>query len=451
MSVGNELATLREPERTVLRRLAVFDGGWTLDAAQHVCGSADPLKSLMDKALVAAEASGGRYRLAEPLRTQALGELAAAPEREEVRDRHLEYFVQLASAAKPELAGPGQATWLTRLDAERRNILAAHDWAGRERRHAGAGLKLVNSIKLYWMNRGLLHLGLAVILEALHRPGAQDPTPDRAQGLFNAGQLRYFMGRYGEARRVLEASLDIARGLGPAYVSAVLQPLGMAAIGEGDFVLARRCFDEATQLSQSRGDLRGLAGALNAQGMLYRVQGEYTRARPLYEQVVRMSEEQGNDEAKATGLLNLAMVCVDMGFIDEARGLLEEAAEIAARLHSVPAAQAALDLAGALACIEGDWLRAARFVGASDAQAIRSGVQRDPADAKFLENKMARCRAMVPPGTFEGARREGAQMPLFAALAEARAWLDRGADPSSAAPANNRSSTRGDVPGASAH
>ena len=419
---------LDESTRKVVRRLAVFEGGWTLDAAQHVCGMPDPLRTLMDEALVAAEASGSRYRLAEPLRARAVEELAQAPESTEVRDRHLEYFVQLAGAAKPELAGPGQVTWLDRLDAERANILAAHQWAGNDPRHASAGLKLVNSIKLYWMNRGLLHLGLAMMLEALHRPGAQERTPERAQGLFNAGQLRYFMGRYGEARRCLETSLEIARGLGEAYVAAVLQPLGMAAIGEGDFVLARRCFDESTQLSQSRGDMRGLAGALNAQGMLYRVQGEYSRARPLYERVVRLAEEQGNDEARATGLLNLSMVCVDMGFIEEARGYLEEAMQAASRLRSVPAAQSALDVCAALACRDGDWLSALRFVAASDAQASRSGVRRDPADTMFLEHKMARCRAMVPSSSVEAARGEGAGMPLFAALAEAQSWLQRAND-----------------------
>ena len=426
MSVGKEFAQLQEPERAVVRRLAVFDGGWTLDAAQHVCGSADPLRTLMEKAVVDADQAGGRFRLAEPLRAEALRELSATEEHADARDRHLEYFVQLAARAKPELAGPGQATWLGRLDAERRNILAAHEWAGRDARHARAGLRLVNSIKLYWMNRGLLHLGLAVMMEALLRPAAQEPTAERAQGLFNAGQLRYFMGRYGEARRLLEASLEIARTLGDAYAAAVLQPLGMAAIGEGDFALARRCFDECTQLSQARGDMLSLAGARNGLGMLYRVQGEFSRARPLYEQVIQLAEELGNDEARATGLINVAMVCVDMGFIDEARSVAEAALEVVARIRSVPGAQSALDLCAAIACRENDWPRAVRYLATSDAQATRSGVRRDLADTMFLEPKMSRARAMLTMSAYETARGEGNEMPLFAALDEARAWLERG-------------------------
>ena len=428
MTVGLNYAALREPERAVVRRLAVFDGGWTLDAAQHVCDlPAAPLRAVMEQPVVAPEPGGGRFRMPEPVRKEALRELCALPEAQAARDRHLEYFVQLATAAKPELTGPSQATWFSRLDAERRNILAAHEWAGQDTRHATAGLKLVNSIKLYWMNRGLLHLGLAVMLEALHRPGAQAPTAERAQGLFNAGQLRYFMGKHGEARRCLEASLEIARTLGDPYVAAVLQPLGMAAMGDGDFALARRCFDESTQLSQARGDGRGLAGAFNCLGMLHRVQGEWSRARPLYEQVVQFADEQGNDEAKVTGLLNLAMVSTDMGFRDEARAQLQEAAELAACICSVPGAQAALDAAAGLACVEGDSEAAVRFFGAAEAQAMRSGVRRDMADAMFVEPKMARARAMMPAGRFEIARHEGADMPLFAVLAEALAWLGRDA------------------------
>src|SRR5688572_27479600 len=125
MSVGKEVADLSETERVVFRRLAVFDGGWTLDAAQHVCPPAerphvmDPLRRLMEKSLVAPESGGGRYTMTEPVRQQAREWLEQSPDRQEACDLHLEYFVQLAGAAKPELAGPGQVTWLSRLDAER--------------------------------------------------------------------------------------------------------------------------------------------------------------------------------------------------------------------------------------------------------------------------------------------------------------------------------------------
>ena len=442
---------LEESTKKVVRRLAVFDGGWTLDAAAHVCGSADPLRSLMEKALVEADAAGARFRMPEPVRAEALREAESSEEVTDARDRHLDYFVQLAAAAKPELLGPRQASWLTRLDAERANILAAHDWAGRVERHGRTGLKLVNSIKLYWMNRGLLPLGLAVTMEALLRPAAQARTPERAQGLFNAGQLRYFMGRYRDARRCLEASLDMARELSQAHVSAVLQPLGMAALGEGDYALARRCFDEATQMSQAAGDTHSLAGALNCQAMLHRVQGEFARARPLYEQVVRLSDEHDHHEAKATGLLNLAMVCTDMGFIEEGRNTLEEAIEIASRLQSVPAAQSALDVAAAFACLAGDWMTAVRFVAASDAQSSRSGVRRDPADTMFLERKMTRCRAMMPRSRFEGARSEGVALPLFAALAEAQAWLEQSGGEANLTGSRSPGPGRGDVPGPTAH
>ena len=80
---------LDESTRKVVRRLAVFEGGWTLDAAQHVCGMPDPLQTLMDRAVVAAEASGSRYRLAEPLRAEAVQELSQAPESTEIGRAHV--------------------------------------------------------------------------------------------------------------------------------------------------------------------------------------------------------------------------------------------------------------------------------------------------------------------------------------------------------------------------
>jgi predicted ATPase len=423
---------LASEERVLLRRLAVFAGSWTLEAARAVCstqGGADPapaLSELVAKSLVARE--GGRYRMHESVREFALCKLRQAEEESGVTEMHLRFFTDLAVGARPQLAGPRQGEWLALLDAERDNLLAAHARSLATGRTI-SGLRLANALKLYWMNRGLAQLGLRLTLASLAQAADDVPAADRAQGLFNAGQLRYFLGRHGEARECLEASLAIARTLGPARAAAVLQPLGMAALAQEDVGYARRCFEEAVDIARAQGDGNCAAGALNALAMLHRVDGHPERSRPLYDAVVRLAVESGNDEVHAIGLLNHAMACIDLG--DEAEGMqdLQAAIAVALRIQSIPASQAALDVCAGLACLQRDWARGTRLYGAAEAQAERSGLTRDAADTRFIEPKMARARAELGEDAFSRARDDGRRCGLDQALREARTWLDQASAP----------------------
>jgi predicted ATPase len=425
---------LPETERALFRRLAVFAGGWTLEAAEFVCTQGvvrndavlDLLSLLVEKSLVGFDAGAQRYRMLETVHEYAVERLVACGEAAALGDRHLEHFTALAELARPQLAGPGQGEWLLRLDAERENILSAHEWAGHRPEHAPKGLRLVNSVKLYWMNRGLLELGLRVTLEALQRDTAGKATPDRAQGLFNAGQIRYFMGQHREARACLEESLAIARLLGDAYVATVLQPLGMAALAEGAMGVAQRCFEEAVELSESRGEERWLAAALNSLAMLHRVQGSPERSCALYERVLVLCRESGNAEVEAIVLLNYAMVSIGLERIAQGAAMLAQAMRLARAIGSAPAGQGALDACAGLAAARGEWERAAGFYGAAQAQAARSGVQRDSADALFLQPRIDAARAALGPEAFAAGQALGGAYDLAAALAHAQAWMEAG-------------------------
>ena len=419
---------LAPAQQAALRRLAVFAGSWTLEAARAVCaheGEEDLAQVhavLAGKSLIAGE--GGRYRMHETVRDYARGRLAEAQEQEAAVERHLRFFTSLAVEARPQLAGPRQAEWLACLDAERDNILAAHARSLASPARAVDGLRLANAMKLYWMNRGLAQLGLQTVVESLHEAGGDASDADLAQGLFNAGQLRYFLGRHAEARDTLEKSLAIARRLGDKRAAAVLQPLGMAALAQDDLAYAQRCFQEALDIARADDDRNCAAGALNALAMLHRVAGHPERSRPLYDAVVRLAVESGNDEVHAIGLLNHAMACIEVG--DEAAGRqdLEAAIAVAARIHSAPASQAALDVCAGLACIARDFTRGARLFGAAEAQAERSGLRRDAADTLFIEPKLADARARLGVEAFSRACQEGRRCGLDQALREARAWLE---------------------------
>ena len=129
---------------------------------------------------------------------------------------------------------------MARVDLERENLFAAHRFCDHAENGATIGLKFIRALQIYWLNRGLLGLGLQMMQDALARPAAQVRNLVRCRGLGGAGQLALFMGAYADAQRYLEESLAIAREIDDrSRVAAVLQPLGMAALGQGDFATAR--------------------------------------------------------------------------------------------------------------------------------------------------------------------------------------------------------------------
>jgi predicted ATPase/class 3 adenylate cyclase len=432
---------LTEAERALLRRLAVFAGGFTLDAVEAVGAAADlepsrtvdTLIQLVEKSLVALEAAGERYRLLETVRQYAEERLEESGEGTEARDRHLAFYVELAERARPELTGPKQGAWLARLDLERENLLAAHAWADRAQGGAELGLRLVIAAKQYWINRGLLELGHRATLEALARPQAQRRTVGRSRGLLGAGQLCCFMGRYEAAEVYLQESLAIAREIGDrGRIAAVLQPLAMASLGQGDAAKARGHLEEALALARALGNDREIAAAQNALAQVYRVEGALDAAEPLYRDVLALARKLGDREIIGIALLNLAMVAVGRGSHDAARAALLEVVSIVEEIGSEPAAQSMAEVSAGLASARGEWDRAARFYGAAEAQAVRTGLHRDPTDEAFLAPWMEKARFGLGAGVYAAAEAAGRALSHDAAVQEVRAWLERAPAPSSA-------------------
>ena len=428
---------LLEPkERELLQQLAVFEGGFTLEAAQALGKQGevdeldvlDVLTLLVEKSLVTLEPGAERYRLLDTVQHYALERLDASGAVAETRTRHLQYCVAFAQDATPRLFGPEQATWLARLDLERQNLLAAHAWCNHAEDGAAQGLRLVSVMKHYWLNRGLLMLGHQVASEALARAGAQGRTAARCRGLFDAGQLCVFMGRYDEARPLLTESLAIGREIGDtARIAAALQPLGTASLGLGNYAAARTHLDEALALARELGNKRSLAAALNALGQLNRMEGALDNAESFYEQMLTLARELGEPELIAIGLLNLAMVAVARGSSDRARVLLLEVLEIVRETGSKSAGQSTLEVSAGLAVVRADYARAARLHGAADAQMRQTSLHSDPADAAFLTPLLDRARAALGAEGFASGKQAGTALAYDEAIGEARAWLAAGA------------------------
>ena len=423
---------LSEPERALLRQLSVFAGGWTLGAAETVAGGAiaasdvlDLLSHLVEKSLIVAEPERGRFRLLETVRQYAEARLGESGEEAPVRSRHLAFYLDLAEKARPQLVGPEQGAWLTRLDLERENLLSAHRWCDREPGGGELGLKLASSLRHYWIFRGLLGLGHRVTVESLRRPGVEQRGLARWSTLFQAGQLCSWMARYAEAQGYLEESLAIARELGDKQlIEKVLQPLGLAAHGQGDPDKARAHFEEALALAQELGNRRELAAAQNALAQLHRAEGDLDTAQPLYENVLSLARELEDRQSIAIALLNLAMVSIARGAGDRARAMLLEVSAIVEEIDSEPLGQSVLEVCAGLGALDGEFERAARHYGAVEAQTERTGLRRDPTDDAFLAPLIESARKALGAAAFAGFEAAGRALPFEKAMHEARMWLE---------------------------
>jgi non-specific serine/threonine protein kinase len=423
---------LGDDEKALLRRVAVFAGGWTLEAAEAVGADGalskpdviDVLSRLVEKSLVVLDAEGGRYRLLETVRQYARERLEESGERNEVCGRHLAFYLAFGEKARPEMFGPEQATWLARVDLERENLLAAHAWCENAANGAELDLKLVHAMKFYWLSRGLLGLGHRVTAEALGRAGAQQRSVPRSAGLFDVGQICSFMGRYDEARAYLEESLAIARELGnDERIASALQPLGLVCVGQGDSATARRHLEEALELARKLGDRREIAAALNALGQVHRVDGKLDEAEPLYEDVLALTRELNDGESIAIALLNLAMVSIGRGAVARARAALLDVLTLNQEIKSRQVGQSVLEVSAGIAAARGDWENAARLFGVAEAQAAQTGLHRDPTDEAFLAPLIAKARSALGTDAFNKAESRGRLLSYEDAMAEAQASL----------------------------
>ena len=423
---------LTEPERVLLRRLAVFAGGFTLDAAEAVTAggaitAADVLElltGLVDKSLVTLDADAQRYAMLETVRQYALEKLDVSGEGDSVRERHLDFHLALVEQAAAGLSGPLQAQWLERLDRARENILAAHAWSLRAPDACERSYRLVYAIRHYWFLRGLLELGHRVTVDTIANGSAAGADIPRSRALWVGGQLAAWMARYREARAYLDDSLAIARAKGDQrMVAGILHILALASIGEGDIVAARNQCLETLSIAQELGDERRLAMAHNGLGHLFRLEGNLDEAERSYRVAERLSREVGDREMEGTVLLNLAMVAIGRSADSRAADMLREVLAIAAASGSRQMLQGAFEVAAGLAASRGDWDGAARLHGVAERHMQETGIRRDPADEAFLAPWIARTRAALGDDRFNAAEADGRSAQFAPERDRLAAWV----------------------------
>jgi predicted ATPase/class 3 adenylate cyclase/DNA-binding CsgD family transcriptional regulator len=296
-SVDWSHALLTEPERVLFRRLAVFLGGFDLDAAQAIAGGGDVeryqvldlLTLLIDKSLVVADNGSGRtrYRLLETVRQYALEKLGESGEADAVRSRHRDHYTALAALLDAPAGGDYEQR-IAQADLEIDNLRAAFSWS-RENSDVQLALALASSLQPLWHARGRLREGLNWFDVALADDDAQQPAV-RARALADSAALGLWMGAADSADRAQQA-LAIAREVDdPALLARALTACGLIGAYINDEV-ARRYFAEAIGLSRALGDRWRLSQILVAQAAAASAAGN-----PL---AIRAAAEEGRDLADA--------------------------------------------------------------------------------------------------------------------------------------------------------
>jgi predicted ATPase/class 3 adenylate cyclase len=424
---------LTEPERVLLRRLAVFAGGWTLGAAEAVGADGEVNASdvlnllchLVEKSLVEFDTECGRYRFLETVRQYARERLDESSDGDQTRTRHLAFYVALTEEATPKLNGPEQGAWLARLDLERENLLSAHRWCDSAEEGAELGLRLISAAQVYWPRCGLVETGYRIAVTALARPGADLRTLLRSRALGVAGTLAFYMGRHRESQVLVEESLVIARETGDkARVARLLALLGIAYSVGGDRATARRYLEQSLVLLREGADQQQVAVALSALAEVRFAEGDLDAAEPLYEEALAHCREHGDSANIAVSLLNLAMVSIGRDSATRARAMVLEAHANIEKTGSKRSGRYMLGVLAGLAAYLGEWTRAARFYGAGEEQGKKMGLHHPPADEAFLAPLIVRTRDALGAAAFAVAEASGRACSYEDALAEARLWLE---------------------------
>jgi predicted ATPase/DNA-binding SARP family transcriptional activator len=368
---------LSEPERTLLRRLSVFAGGWTLEAAEAVCGAGvggwglgvggdeclptpnaqpptpsllDLLTSLVDKSLVQYEerAEGARYRLLETIRQYSREQLLEAGEAAAVQERHCDWCLALAEQAEPELFRAEQKAWLERLEREHDNLRAALAWCGKA---VDSGQWLVDSPAELGSKAGVPLSGLTTI----HYPLSTAVE----KGLRLGGALWRFWdmrGYLGEGREHLAGLLAMPGAEARTAVRArALRGAGWLAQNQADNRAAQALHEEGLAIFRELGDRRGIAWSLTCMVWVAQVQGNYGAAHALGEEGLAIFRELGDRLGMAWSLISLGWTAVDEGDHGAVQVLGEESLAIFRELGDKQSIAWSLNLLGFAAHFPGQY------------------------------------------------------------------------------------------------
>jgi len=334
---------LTGPEQRIFRRLALFTGGFSLEAAEVICADdeldadliVDLLLRLVDKSLVVAdEDSAGtrRYRLLETMRQYAMERLAAPGEERAVAQRHAAYFLQRAEEADAGIKSPQFATWYAWLVREQENLRSALRWLI-EDRQAESALRLSVALGWFWYVRGYLSEARASFETVLSLPETATRTVLRSRVCFLAGVVAWSLGDYPKAASLADDALAIGRELGASQqIGQALNVQAGLKSDHGDYAAARALLVESLEVYQDIEDDWSRSLALYWLGVVSWEEGDVDQARALHDQALELRRKMGDRWGVGTSLGRLAEISAQLGDHLATRAFADEALAIARQL-----------------------------------------------------------------------------------------------------------------------
>jgi predicted ATPase len=331
---------LDEGERMMFARLGVFVGGFTLEAAEAVCGSwesgvgswgtdsatptpisqlptpiLEKMEALLDKSLlkqVDRPGGGARFTILETIREYALERLAASGEETAIRRQHAAYYLALAETTEPHLRGSLQRTWFDRLEVEHNNLRASIQWAV-DSKEPVIALRFGAALWRFWLMHGYLTEGRARLaaLSALAdvQTGVVPHIAARAQALLGLCRMANDQSDYAAARAFCEESQAIWQELGDRRgIALALDALGHVEPDEGWYEEARLTLEQSLSLYQELGDKHGIATSLDELAVVAHHQGDQILALILTEQSLALFQELGDKHGIASTLGSLGWI-----------------------------------------------------------------------------------------------------------------------------------------------
>ena len=363
---------LSDSERVLLHRLSIFAGGWTLDAAESVASDPsfiseknvlDLLSQLVNKSLVVVDfkARGEtRYHLLESVRQYSLKRLMKSAEDEEVKARHVDFFLSLVENAEVGLMGARSPFWLERLDLEHDNLRVALEYSHSTNRYDEV-LRLAGGLFWFWQDRGYISEGrehLEKILATISDVQSED-DPARiaiyAKSRWAAGSLAWIQGDYAAARSQLGESVRLWRGLDPTNklgLAISLRELGILSIYQGELDYAHSILEESIKLLEETGSKWNLALALYNQGLVYESKNDIAEVQANFEKSLSLFRELNEPWGLAVALNGLGRIAGHEARYDAARSYLEESLKLSESLKDPWSVATTLYLLGEVARLQ---------------------------------------------------------------------------------------------------
>ncbi len=428
---------LTPPEQRLLQRLAVFVGGFTLEAAEDVCSGGeirqekvlDLLGNLVDKSLVVIHDRSDtvRYTLLEPVRQFGIERLSDTREEQSYRRRHAEFFSRLADTALPYLIRASAREWADRLLVEHDNCRAALDWANQN--SAAVAIALVGRLWWFWGQTSHWSEGVKWTDTMVARADVNEATMDRARVLHGAAAFAYMFGNTDKAMTLLREADAVWQSLDRAVPEYLLM-LGtythvLAQRQESDAALAK--LDEAIRLARELGEPWVLAHVLvSGAGIVHMGRGDLDAAERYLAEAHGIAREAGLSWGVAEAAKWRGRIALERGETDRAASHAAELVVVAQQLSDPLHAGGALLLSGSIAAARREYQAAGRLLGAGEAvrQALGSHLlPHEQAQEKALRESVT---TALGEAAFGEAHSAGRALGLMEALSLARATLPDG-------------------------